>query len=84
VLDRLVLSARVALLRRRHDTRVHYLPAARNGALGVEMPVELVEQLVDQPGLRQLLAEQPQRRTVRYAVLKAKPRNRVNDSRSRT
>ena len=37
------------------------------------MPIEPVEQLVDQPGLRQLLTEQPKRRAVRYAVLKAKP-----------
>src|SRR5271157_4875758 len=72
-LDRLVLFARVALLRRRHDTRIHHLPATRNVAPGVEMAVEPVEQLLDQAGLRQLLTEQPQRRAVRDTVLKAKP-----------
>ena len=48
------------------------------------MLVEAVEQLLDQPGLGQLLAEQPQRRGVRNAVLDREPRKRENDSRSRT
>jgi hypothetical protein len=36
------------------------------------MPTELLEQLLDQPGFRQLLTEQPQRRAVGNAVLDAK------------
>jgi hypothetical protein len=64
VLDGLVLLARVALLRHRHNARVHHLPATREVALRVEMLVKLIEQPLDQPGPRQLLAKQPQRRAV--------------------
>ena len=71
-LDRLVLLARVALLGHRHDRRVDYLPPARDITLGLQMPTELLEQLLDQPGFRQLLTEQPQRRAVGNAVLDAK------------
>ncbi len=36
VLDGLVLLARIALLRHRHNARIHYLPAARDVALCIE------------------------------------------------
>src|SRR5215510_1675015 len=64
-----VLVTTVPLRRHRHDTGVDDLPAPRHVAPGRKMLVEAVEQLFDQPGLGQLLAEQPQRRGVRNAVL---------------
>src|SRR5262245_63366605 len=54
-LDRLVLLLGVTLLGHRHNCGVNDLSAARNVALGLEMPAEAFEQLVDQPGLRQRL-----------------------------
>ena len=71
-LDRFVLVARVALLGHRHDRGVDHLPAARDIALGLQMLAEALEQRLDQPGFRKLLAEQPQRRAVGNAVLDAK------------
>jgi hypothetical protein len=71
-LDGLVLLARIALLRHRHNARIHDLPAARDVALRVEMLVKLIKQRLDQPDPRQLLAEQPQRRAVRNAILRPK------------
>src|SRR6476469_2433794 len=71
-LDCFVLLARVALLRHRHNARIHHLPAARDIALRGEMLVEPIEQRLDQPGPRELLAEQPQRRAVGNAILRPK------------
>src|SRR5260370_20785698 len=68
-LDRLVLLLRVALLGHRHNRGVNDLAAARNVALGLEMLAEAREQLVDQPGLRQRLAKQPDRGGIRYWLL---------------
>src|SRR5262245_6047662 len=65
-----VLITTVPLRRHRHDTGVDDLPATRHVTLGRKM---LVEQLFDQPGLGQLLAEQPKRRGVRNAVLNREP-----------
>src|SRR5690348_5605319 len=60
-LDRLVLLLRVALLGHRHNRGVNNLAAARNIALSLKMLAEALKQLVDQPGLRQRLAKQPDR-----------------------
>ena len=49
----IVLLLRVALLGHRHDRGINDLAAAHNIALGLEMLAEALEQLVDQPGLRQ-------------------------------
>src|SRR6195256_6617075 len=68
-LDRLVLLLRVALLGARHNRGVNDLAAARNVALGLEMLAEALKQLVDQPGLRQRLAKQPDRGGIRHWVL---------------
>src|SRR5512139_1000412 len=68
-----VLVTTVPLRRHRHDTGVDDLPATRHVTLGRKMLVEAVEQRLDQPGLRQLLAEQPQRRGVRNAVRDREP-----------
>src|SRR5258707_4309080 len=68
-LDRLVLLLRVALLGHRHNRGVNDLAAARNVARGLEMLAEAREQPVDQPGLRQRLAKQPDRGGIRYWVL---------------
>src|SRR5499426_4333192 len=54
-----VLITTVPLRRRRHYTGVDDLPATRHVALGCKMLVEAVKQLLNQPGLGQLLAEQP-------------------------
>src|SRR5450759_4018362 len=54
------------------DVNGVYLPPARDITLGLQMPTELLEQLPDQLGFRQLLTEQPQRRAVGNAVLDAK------------
>src|SRR5436305_14524410 len=68
-----VLVTTVPLRRHRHDTGVDDLPATRHVALGRTMLVEAAKQLFDQPGLGQLLAEQPKRRGVRNAVLDRGP-----------
>ena len=68
-----VLVTTVPLRRHQHDTGVDHLPATRNVALGRKMLVKTLKQFFDQPGLGQLLAEQPQRRGVRNAVLDRKP-----------
>src|SRR5262245_23889069 len=63
-----VLVTTVPLRRRRHYTGVDDLPSTRHVALGRKMPVEAVKQLFDQPSLGQLLAEQPQHRSIRNTV----------------
>src|SRR5262249_32351890 len=68
-----VLVTTVPLRRHPHDTGVDDLPATRHVALGRKMLVEAVEQLLDQPGLGQLLAEQPKPRGVRTAALDREP-----------
>src|SRR5438128_5957229 len=68
-LDRLVLLLRVALLGHRHNRGVNDLAAARNIALSLKMLAEALKQLVDQPGLRQRLAKQPDRGGIRHRVL---------------
>jgi hypothetical protein len=45
------------------------LAAARNVAHRLEMPAKTLEQLVDQPGLCQRLAKQPDRGGIRHRVL---------------
>src|SRR5258706_1669813 len=67
-LDRLVLLLGVTLLGHRHNCGVNDLSAARNVALGLEMLAETLKQLVDQPGLRQGLPEQPERAGIRHRV----------------
>src|SRR3954452_23177679 len=52
-----VLVTTVPLRRHWHDTGIDDLPATRNVALGRNMLT--LKQLFDQPGLGQLLAEQP-------------------------
>src|SRR5262245_22146008 len=69
-LDRLVLLLRVALLGHRHNRGVNDLTPARDVALSFEMLAEALKQLVDQPGLRQRLAKQPDRGGIRHRVLK--------------
>src|SRR5436190_8775810 len=54
-----VLVTTVPLRRHQHDTGIDDLPATRNVALGRKMLVKTLKQLFDQPGLGQLLAEQP-------------------------
>src|SRR5262245_8570059 len=54
-----VLVTTVPLRRHRYNTGVDNLPATRHVALGCKMLVEAVKQLLNQPGLGQLLAEQP-------------------------
>src|SRR3954454_12187522 len=54
-----VLVTTVPLRRHRHDTGIDDLPATRHEALGRKMLVKTLKQLFDQPGLGQLLAEQP-------------------------
>src|SRR5712675_40069 len=54
-----VLVTTVPLRRHRHDTGIDDLPATRHVALGRKMLVKTLKQLFDQPGLGQLLAEQP-------------------------
>ena len=71
-LDGLVLVLRVALLGRRHDGRVDDLAAPRNVALDSQVLAEAVKQLVDQPGLDQRLAEQPDGGGVRHSILEPK------------
>src|SRR5260370_27993722 len=68
-LDRIVPLLRVALFGHRHNRGVNDLAAARNIALGLEMLAEALEQLVDQPGLRQRLAKQPDRAGIRHRVI---------------
>src|SRR5256885_548333 len=68
-LNRLVLLLRVALLGHRHNRGVNDLAAARNIALSLKMLAEALKQLVDQPGLRQRLAKQPDRGGIRHRVL---------------
>src|SRR3981189_3310249 len=82
-LDRLVLLLRVALLGHRHNRGGNDLAAARNVALGLEMLAEALKQLVDQPGLRQRLAKQPDRGGIRHWVLEFQIEKRMNDMRSR-
>src|SRR4029450_361931 len=47
---------------------VNDLAAARNIALSLKMLAEALKQLVDQPGLRQRLAKQPDRGGIRHRV----------------
>src|SRR5512139_807963 len=68
-----VLVTTVPLRRHRHDTGVDDLPATRDVALRRKMLVKTLKQLFNQPGLGQLLAEQPERRGVRNTVLDPKP-----------
>src|SRR6266566_513174 len=68
-LDRLVLLLRVALPGHQHNRGVNDLAAARNIALSLKMLAEALKQLVDQPGLRQRLAKQPNRGGIRHRVL---------------
>ena len=70
-LDLVILVTTVALPRHRHDRRVDQLATTGDVALGLEMLAKALEQLVDQARSGQLLAEQPQRRAVRDAALKA-------------
>jgi hypothetical protein len=79
-LDRFVLLLCIALLGHRHNRGVNDLTAARNVACGLEMPAKTLEQLVDQPRLRQLLAKQPDRGC---AGSSSRSRKRMNDMRSR-
>src|SRR3982074_292290 len=72
-LHRLVLVTTVALLGDRHYRGVNHLPATRHVAFGGEVLVKAVEQLLNEPGLGKLLAEQPNRRGIRNAVLDAQP-----------
>ena len=58
-LHRLVLLTAVALLGDRHDRGINHLPATRHKALGGEVLVEALEQLLDKPSRGELLAEQP-------------------------
>jgi hypothetical protein len=67
-LHRLVLVTTVALLGDRYDRGVNHLPATRHVAFGGEVLVKAVEQLLNEPGLGKLLAEQPDRRGIRNAV----------------
>jgi hypothetical protein len=59
------------LLRHRHDRGIHHLSTTRHVALRRKVLVEAFEQLLNQRSLGKLLAEQPQRRRVRNAVLDA-------------
>src|SRR4029450_500213 len=68
-LDRLVLLLGVTLLGHRYNCGVNDLSAARNVALSLKMLAEALKQLVDQPGLRQRLAKQPDRGGIRHRVL---------------
>src|SRR5262249_41167587 len=68
-LDRLVLLLGVTLLGHRYNCGVNDLAAARNIALSLKMLAEALKQLVDQPGLRQGLAKQPDRGGIRHRVL---------------
>src|SRR5262245_39520988 len=68
-LDRLVLLLRVALLGHRHNRGVNDLAAARNIAFSLKMLAEALKQLVDQLGLRQRFAKQPDRGGIRHRVL---------------
>src|SRR3954462_4019382 len=61
VLDRLVLFAAVALHGRRHDGGVDDLAAHGQVAPALQMGIEGLEQRLDQPRLRELLAIQPDR-----------------------
>src|SRR5262245_48396876 len=65
-LDRLVLLLRVALLGHRHNRGVNDLAAARNIAFSLKMLAEALKQLVDQLGLRQRFAKQPDRGGIRH------------------
>ena len=71
--DRRVLVTTVALLGDRHDRGINHLPTTRHVALGGEVLVKTVEQLLNEPGLGKLLAEQPERRAIRNTVLNAQP-----------
>ena len=70
---RIAIITPCCALGHRNDRGIDHLPAARDVALGFEMLAETLEQLLDQSGLRELLAEQPQRRAVGNAVLEAEP-----------
>src|SRR4051794_26303076 len=61
VLDRLVLFAAVALHGRRHEGGVDDLAAHGQVAPALQMGIEGLEQRLDQPRLRELLAIQPDR-----------------------
>src|SRR5262249_55077647 len=57
------------LLGHRHNRGVNDLATARNKARSLEMLAKALEQPVDQPGLRQCLAKQPDRGGIRHRVL---------------
>ena len=65
--------ARAGLIEQLFDRFDQHLAAKGYMARGRKMLVEAVKQLFDQPGLGQLLAEQPKRRGVRNAVLDREP-----------
>src|SRR5204863_1656820 len=52
-----------------HSAGADHLWPPRNIALSLEMLAEALEQLVDQPGLRQRLAKQPDRAGIRHRVI---------------
>ena len=64
------------------DRRIDDLPAHGEIARLVQMLVEAGEQLLDRPGLGQLLTEQPDRLGVRHLLGSPSPRKRMKDSRS--
>src|SRR5262249_27248284 len=84
-LDRFVLLLPIALLGHRHNRGIDDLAAARNVARGLEMLAEALKQLVDQPGLHQRLAQQPDPGGISSGTgsPSSRSRKRMNDIRSR-
>ncbi len=81
-LDVGLLGIAIALLRRRHDRGVDDLPAHRQIASLGEVLVEAGEQVLHRAGLREKLAEQPDRLGIRNPSPSPRPRKRMNESRS--
>ena len=79
----IVLLLRVALLGHRHDRGINDLAAAHNIALGLEMLAEALEQLVDQPGLRQTSRNSQIVLASGARVIEFQIEKRMNDKRSR-
>ena len=70
-LDRLVLLAAVVLLGRADNGGVYDLAPTRNVALGIEMAMKTVKQLLDHAGIGQRLAKQPHRGRVGHGIFQA-------------